>query len=106
MVTHAGLSRGQKATQSTHAAFKFAHEHPVITDDWYLNSTYLVLVTAKSSYHLELIADQAEQADLVVSRWFEPDMGDELTAIAIAPSLIASKLMANLPLTLREPAMS
>lgn len=106
MVTRSDLSPGQQATQSTHAAFKFAHEHPALMDSWYRESTYLVLLATPDEPSLAEILFTVDFDSLVFSAWREPDMDDALTAIAIAPSPMASKLLANLPLTLREPAMT
>lgn len=105
-MTRSDLSPGQQATQSTHAAFKFAHDHPALTDIWYQESTYLVLLSVPAKDDLLRLADMFERADHPASIWTEPDMGDETTAVAIAPGIIASRMLANLPLTLREPAMT
>lgn len=75
-------------------------------DSWYRESTYLVLLATPDEEALNEILLTVDFDALTFSAWREPDMGDALTAIAIAPSPIASKILANLPLTLREPAMT
>jgi hypothetical protein len=54
---------------------------------------------------LELLLEKLIAEKLVISVWHEPDFNGELTAIAIEPGR-SSRLLANLPLTLREPAMA
>lgn len=107
LLTRADLSPGQQATQGSHAAFRFAYEHPLLLKTWYEESTYLVLLSVPTEAELGVLAGRLIAADLVVSLWREPDMGNELTSVAVAPSLAAQRLLSSLPLTLREePAMS
>lgn len=106
VVTRADLSPGQQATQSAHAAFSVGQEHPATVGAWFRESTYLVLLTVPDRETLETLAADAARAGLMFTRWAEPDMGDELTAVAITPSPTASRLVARLPLTGREVAMA
>jgi hypothetical protein len=105
-VTRSDLSPGQQATQSTHAALTFAVEHPLLTGGWYRNSSYLVLLGAKSEFHLNAIHQRVKDACLTHVCWHEPDFDNALTAMAVEPSPAAERLLANLPLLLREPAMT
>jgi hypothetical protein len=76
--------------------------------DWYKNSTYLVLLSVPDEDALlDLLDSICPQtgAGLVYSYWCEPDMDNEHTAVAIAPSAEASRLLSNLPLTLRQKEM-
>jgi peptidyl-tRNA hydrolase len=106
VLTRADLSPGQQATQSTHAALKFSIEHPLLCETWYRESSYLVLLQVPDEDGLFYFHKRACQLELVHSVWTEPDMDDTHTAIAIAPSELASRLLANLPLLLREPVMT
>lgn len=93
---------GQQATQSCHAAFQFAYEHAVLFRHWFEESTYLVLLTVADEAALAAYELLFERHDLVSSTWHEPDMGDELTAIAVEPSPLAARYLSSLPLTGRE----
>jgi hypothetical protein len=104
VVVRGDLSPGQQATQSVHAALAFAYEHPAVMARWYADSTYLVLLAVPDLAGLEAAA--ARLSHLVVTAWHEPDMGGELTAVVVEPGAGASRLLSNLPLTLRVPAMS
>lgn len=105
VVTRQDMSPGAQATQSTHAAFQFAVEHPLLTERWYQESKYLVLLSVPDEASLGVLAVRLDEADLVYTVWREPDWGDQITAIAVEPCQQARIMMANLPLTLREPAM-
>jgi peptidyl-tRNA hydrolase len=104
IVTRADLSPGQQATQSAHAAFEYAMAHTLATREWFDKSTYLVLLSVPDKESLYELSYEFD--GMYHSVWHEPDMNDEMTAIAIGPSDKASRILANFPLTLRrEPAM-
>lgn len=105
-MTRSDLSPGQQATQSTHAALTFAVEHPLLMSEWYRTSSYLVLLSAKSEFHLRTIHHRVKDACLTHVCWHEPDLDNEMTALAVEPSPAAERLLANLPLLLREPAVT
>lgn len=73
---------------------------------WFEESTYLVLLTVTDEVALAAYELLFERHDLVSSTWHEPDMGDELTAIAVEPSPVASRILSALPLTGKRLAMS
>jgi hypothetical protein len=75
-------------------------------DRWYTESTYLILLAVPDEYALGNLTGKLLDADQIVTLWREPDMGNELTSIAVAPSEAAQRILANLPLLLRETAMS
>lgn len=75
-------------------------------DAWFEQSSYLVLLQVPDEQELVWWHNRLVAADCVVTAWTEPDMDGELTAIAVAPSNTARRLLANLPLLLREVAMA
>jgi peptidyl-tRNA hydrolase len=105
VVSRGDLSLGTQATQAVHAAFTFAMEHPILTEEWYRDSSYLVLVAVPDEESLTQLLIKAREADLVTSIWREPDKDNEMTAIALEPGRRATRLCANLPLLLREMTM-
>jgi peptidyl-tRNA hydrolase len=102
----ADLPPGQQATQAVHGAFSFAHEHPKLADDWYEQSKWLVLLQVADEQELVWWHNRLLAAECVIQGWEEPDLGNELTAVAVAPSETARRMLAQLPLLLREPAMT
>lgn len=75
-------------------------------DDWFDRSSYLVLLQVPDEAALADWAARLDTVAAVTSRWREPDRGSELCSIAVAPSPAVERLLANLPLLLREPAMT
>lgn len=106
VVTRADLPAGHQATQSAHAAFAFAVAHPDLTALWHRESKFLILLAVPDEAALEALCARVEQAHLMATAWREPDWGSTLTALAIGPDPLTGRLLANFPLTLREPAMA
>lgn len=93
------LSSGAQAAQSCHAALRFAIEHPEVFRLWYEHSNNIVLLSVADEDELELLAQKCEKNNVSVSRFYEPDFDDSLTAIAVSPS--GARLVSSLPLALR-----
>lgn len=73
---------------------------------WFEESTYLILLTVPRELALHDTLIKLGWHDLIYSVWHEPDMNNELTAVAVAPSPTATRYLSQLPLTLRAPAMT
>jgi hypothetical protein len=106
VITRADLPPGHQATQSAHAAFAFSQAQPDLTGQWHRKSKFLILLAVPDALALEVVAQRIEMAGITCVRWREPDWDNELTALAVAPHPATSRLLANLPLALREPAMA
>lgn len=106
IITRRDLSAGAQAAQATHAALAFSQEHPTITGNWHRHSQWLVILAAADEVELRSLFFRAQEAGLPCTAFHEPDMNDEMTAIAIAPSDLTRRLCANLPLALKENAMA
>lgn len=102
IVTRRDLAPGLQAAQVAHAAFLFAYEHHPIHQQWLKESNFLIILSVEDETALRQLGKRAEQANLPVSWFTEPDIDDELTAVAIAPSPDTVELCAELPLALRE----
>jgi hypothetical protein len=82
-----------------HAAFDFAVFHPELTQSWHDESNYLVVVTTENEKTLAELQSIIE-FDLKLRHIgvTEPDMDDELTAVAVEPSDDVRRLLSSLPL--------
>lgn len=89
---------GVQMAQGVHAAFAFSQAHPHSVIDWHRHSQYLVVVSVADGYELVSLGIEAARRKIRSTWWQEPDMNDELTALAFEPTLASSKLCANLPL--------
>lgn len=105
IIVDARLEPGMQAAQAVHAAFDLAQAYPLPIGEWYRQSNYLVIL---SSPDLSADAERIEAHDLTyMVRTHEPDLpGNPLVAIAIVPSPHVGRLVSELPLALRQPAMS
>lgn len=74
--------------------------------DWYETSSYLVLLGVADEAELASWQARLTTKGCVLTSWHEPDMGNELTALAVAPSPTAERTLSSLPLLLREVAMA
>ena len=102
VITRRDLSPGYQAVQAAHAAIEFQHEHPEIAKEWNTNSKYLVFLTVENEEALKILLEKIQIRDIKYSTFFEPDNGNQLTAIALEPGQVSQKLVSNLPLALKE----
>jgi hypothetical protein len=105
IVTRADLTPGQQATQATHAAFSFSVENPEPVSQWHDASNNLVLLAVPDEEALRDLGTALLERGHTCVPFYEPDLDDALTAIAVAPSDEASRMLSHLPLALREAAM-
>lgn len=88
--------------QSIHAAVQFGMEHPEVHRVWFEVSNYLGLLSVANELALYQLIDKARELGIKCSVFREPDIGNEITAIALEPGTKAKKLCSNLPLALKE----
>jgi peptidyl-tRNA hydrolase len=102
IITRQDLSPGLQAAQVAHAAFMFGYEHRPLAQAWIQESNFLIILSVKNEQELKALGDEADKQGLPVTWFTEPDIEDELTAIAIAPSPQTVELTCKLPLALSE----
>ena len=101
IITRSDLEPGAQAVQSSHSAIQFIYDHPEIAKQWYNVSNYLVLLSVKNQKELLDLVDIFNQRGIHISKFYEPDLGNELTSIAIEPTSRARRLVNSLPLLLK-----
>lgn len=67
-----------------------------------MQSNFLVIVQVPNEDALHDLISEAHRRGIVHVGVREPDINDEVTAVALEPGLAAQKLCAQLPLALRE----
>lgn len=102
IITRQDLRPGLQAAQVAHAAFLFGYEHRPLAQAWIQESNFLIILSVKNEEELAALGKEADQLGLPVTWFTEPDIEDQLTAIAIAPSPQTVELTAKLPLALSE----
>lgn len=101
MITRSDLSPGYQAVQSMHALRQFTAEHPEIDKHWFERSNYLGLLSVSNEEELNSLIQRAQLNDIKFSVFKEPDIDDQITAIALEPGAKSKKLCSKLPLALR-----
>ena len=102
VVVRSDLAPGLQIAQSGHALVAFQHEHASTYEEWHRSSNNLVCLSVKGKGELAKLAYDLTCRGVEVSLFREPDLGDEPTAIAVAPS--GGKMLSTLPLALRQAA--
>lgn len=100
LITRRDLSPGAQLAQSVHAMREFVEEYPEIERVWYKNSNTIVILSVDTVDDLYYLVDKASELDIKFSRFFEPDLGNELTAIVLEPSENSKMLCRGLKLAL------
>ena len=82
VVVDANLPSGLKMAQACHALRAFVAEHPDVERQWFEKSNNLVILE-----HPELASasDELESGGFTLTRFHEPDLKDELTAVCVEP---------------------
>lgn len=89
---------GYQIPQAMHAAMEFANNYKEENKFWYATSNSLVVLTTKTEQTLWELSEKLTKLGLLHSKFFEPDIGYELTAIALVPCLETKKALSSLPL--------
>jgi hypothetical protein len=83
-----------------HALRQFTADHPEIDKLWFEQSNYLGLLSVKNEYELHILIQRAMQNNIRFSVFKEPDIEDQVTAIALEPGPLTKKLCSSLKLAL------
>ena len=102
MVTRRDLTFPQQAVQSAHALVDFQYQHPVEATEWQTKSNYLALLTVSDEEDLIKLITKAILMGIKHTVFREPDLGNEITAVAFEPSELAKKITSSYPLLGKE----
>lgn len=101
VIVRADLKPGAQLAQAGHAVAAFARRARSAFEQWTDGSNNLVVLTASDELALAelsaMIAGVGRPVDV-----HEPDLDDQLTAIAFEGTDEAARLVSSLPLALRE----
>lgn len=86
------------AAQVAHAAADFCHNLDRTAAHWRETSNSVVVVTTRSLPEIWQLSARAREKGIVQVRVTEPDLANEVTALALSPGRDARRLCANLPL--------
>ncbi len=102
VVTRRDLKYGVSATQACHAAIDFQHQFQTEAKQWQTKSNYLALLTVSDEEALVKLINKAEMSGIKFTLFCEPDLNNEITAVAFEPSDKARKLTSSCPLLGKE----
>jgi hypothetical protein len=93
VVVNAALNAGLKCAQGIHAFRAFCGDYPHLEEYWHREHNNIVVLQDDD---IPSLAERLEAAGLRISRFTEPDLDDQLTAICAEPG--AWKQLSNVPL--------
>ena len=86
--------------QTCHAAIQFQHEFPQLSKSWIESSNYLVILEVHNEIQLKSLIDKAEQIGICFSVFKEPDLDNQVTAVAFEPGELSKRLLKNIKLAM------
>lgn len=98
MVTHDELSPGYQVAQTAHAIADFLITQPTLAQTWHFTSNSLIVLSTPTASELYHLYCEALSSGLNVIPFREPDILDEITGLAFAPSSINRQFLSTLPL--------
>lgn len=90
------------AVQAGHAAIDYQHQFPADAKNWHTNSNYLAYLTVKDEEELIDLVTKASLRGIRFSIFREPDINNQITAVAFEPSPASRRLTSSLPLFGKE----
>jgi peptidyl-tRNA hydrolase len=98
IITHSDLPLKYQVPQSNHAAMEFAAQYPTEFLEWHKKSNSIIVLNCQNERKLIEFAQKLRDKGIKFSEFREPDIGNELTAIAICPGPEIKRLCSGLPL--------
>lgn len=84
--------------QIIHAAIQFVNEHPEKYKEWFELSNYVIVLAVKNEEELLQLTNKLDNKCIKYSKFYEPDIGNVLTSIAIVPGPEVKKMCSSIPL--------
>ena len=98
IVTRRDLPKGVQLAQTGHAVSAFAVAHPELHARWHKEGNNLICLAAKDEAELKA---QLELGAAATAHFHEPDLGNQLTAIALTGEV--RRRLSSFPKALNEP---
>lgn len=102
VVTRQDIRPGYQGVQSQHAAIQFMFDHPDRSAEWFNNSNFLAWLSVADEVELMRLITVAKDHHIKWSVFREPDVGGQITAIALEPGIKTIEMCRGLPLALKE----
>ena len=102
VVSRRDLKPGVQASQSLHSSHQFLFEHPTLSKNWFTNSNYLVLLSVENEQQLVDLTLKLSQLNIPFSKFYEPDLNNELTSVSFLSDSVTKRITSGMPLLLKE----
>tara|TARA_R110000796_G_scaffold98092_1_gene205475 strand:- start:4907 stop:5233 length:327 start_codon:yes stop_codon:yes gene_type:complete len=102
IITRSDIPLTYQAVQSAHACVQFQYEHPELAKNWFNNSNYLIFLSVENEQELEKLISKANSNNINISIFREPDINNEITAIALEPCDWSRRHTSGIPLMRKE----
>ena len=102
VITRRDLPLGVASVQACHAAIDFQHEYQREASEWHKSSNYLAILTVKDEQELIDILVKVSLRGIKYTIFREPDLNNQITAVALEASNDSRKVTSSLPLLGKE----
>jgi peptidyl-tRNA hydrolase len=86
--------------QVAHGAFEFSLQYPDVTQEWFRDSNFIVVLAVPTLANLEALSARLDGTAKIV-RVYEPDVNDELTCLVVGPDPDIARSLSHIPLALK-----
>ena len=97
VITRSDLTQGYQSQQSTHSVADFAHEFPQSFNEWKTTSNSIICLQVNNETELDTLYNKLSKLTSV-TKFYEPDLNDELTSICLYANKDIRKKLSYLPL--------
>ena len=98
ILTYRTLPIGYQAVQCAHALREFTEKFAAENQKWYTTSNTIVLLTCSNLQELNKTLTKAQALGISYAPFYEPDIDNELTAIAFVPCAETAHLLRHFQL--------
>ena len=101
-ITRRDLTPGYQLAQTVHVVADYIFQNPFSSYRWNKTSNYLVTLSVPDEQALLKLADQFLANGIKYTKFQEPDINNQVTALCMEQSDVVRKLCSNFPLALKE----
>lgn len=98
VVVRKDLLRVHIPVQVAHAVAEFAAGYPKDFEAWYEASNTLAVLEVPDTSYLEDLCSQAHYESVRMRKFYEPDLGNSLTAVCFEPGVTSERMLRKLDL--------
>ena len=102
VITRRDLPIPYQAVQAAHACIDFQHDYPVESTQWHKSSNYLAILTVKDEQALIDLIVKASLRGIKYTVFREPDIDNQITAVALEACPDSKRLTSSCPLLGKE----